>query len=152
VRWAASVTLFIALFSALVLTTRSTPTPDRDVEALVEADRQARIAIAQDQAPRNAPLRRGAIPRVALERAIADDVRNRVRRGQLRGPAQGARCGSPRAGRPRRQAFDCTARAGEIRYPFLGVVDVSARRLTWCKRVLPDVVTPDVPVSRRCRE
>ena len=36
-------------------------------------------------------------------------------------------------------------------YPFLGVVDPAARRITYCKRDPPPAPSDNVPVSSRCR-
>jgi hypothetical protein len=154
VRWVVSVIVFGALFIAFVIAvTPRAPVPRTDVRKLLEADRKTRMVIAQDQVPHTARLPRHVTARVALQRAIADDVRSRVRRGDLRGPAQGARCKPAQARGPSRRPFRCTARAGDIPYPFLGVVDLRARRITWCKRVepTPDVAMVDVPISRRCQ-
>jgi hypothetical protein len=38
-----------------------------------------------------------------------------------------------------------------VSYPFVGVVEPAARRLTYCKRDLPPVPTMNIPVSARCR-
>jgi hypothetical protein len=107
----------------------------------------------QDQAPHTSALASGAPADVALQRAIGADVLGLIGAGTLAGPLQGVRCsptGAPRAGR---QAFRCTARAAAIAYPFLGVVDARARRLTWCKFDPPPVHggPQEVPVSPRCR-
>ena len=51
---------------------------------------------------------------------------------------------------PGRRAFKCTAVAGGVSYPFLGVVDLRARRVTYCKRDEPPVPSLNIPVSRRC--
>ena len=40
--------------------------------------------------------------------------------------------------------------AGGVTYPFLGVADPRARRVTYCKRDQPPVPSDNIPVSRRC--
>src|ERR1700728_3202380 len=88
---------------------------------------------------------------LALQRAIAIDMRNLIRHGALTGPLQGVRCSPAGKRQAARQAFDCTARAAAIAYPFLGVADERARQLTWCK-FDPSPVSNDpqeVPVSSR---
>jgi hypothetical protein len=42
------------------------------------------------------------------------------------------------------------ATAADVNYDFLGVVDVPAHRLTYCKRDEPPVPSMNIPVSRRC--
>ena len=121
--------------------------------ATLEANREGRIALEEDQAPHTSGLGAGTPTRVALQRAIAIDMRNLIRHGALPGPLQGVRCSPAGKRLAARQAFDCTARAAAIAYPFLGVADERARQLTWCK-FDPSPVSNDpqeVPVSPRCR-
>lgn len=149
-RWVLTLLTFgaIAIIAALVLRGPGN-SPQGDAAALLRANRAARLVVTQDQAPHSSALARGVAPSIALERAIAADIRGRVRRHQLGGPAQGVRCAAIRAGRVARPPFRCTAGAGGIGYPYVGVVDLRARRLTWCKF---DPAPPDqvVPLSPRC--
>ena len=153
-RWTLAVAAFVALGVGLFAATRPVGAPQPGPAAVdIAADRQGRMAVAQDQAPRTATLPSGSDVRRALERAIEADVRRRVRSGDLPAPEQGARCTAAGRQPGRRRAFRCTALAGALGFPFLAVADVRARRLTWCKRVLGPSGDPalDVPPSRRCR-
>lgn len=116
-----------------------------------EADRLGRIVQAQDQTPRSVPLRRAAAPRHALEAVIAADMRQRIRRHEFRGPLQSSRCKQVATSRRNRRAYRCTAQAAGLPYPFLGVVDLRRRRVTWCKYDPGATPTSDVPVSPSCR-
>ena len=155
-RWVLTFLAFCALTVAIVVVihhvNHSEPSSSERSSAL-EADRESRLALEQDQAPQTSTLETGAPAHVALERAIGADVLDLIRHEELSGPLQGVRCspaGAPHAGR---QAFSCTARAAAIPYPFLGVVDARARRLTWCKFDPPPVSggPQEVPVSPQCR-
>jgi hypothetical protein len=37
-----------------------------------------------------------------------------------------------------------------VSYPFLGVVDLRAKQITYCKRDPPPVPSENIPVSSRC--
>ncbi|MHB1834556.1 MAG: hypothetical protein ACYCXW_06285 [Solirubrobacteraceae bacterium] len=120
--------------------------------AEAQANREGRIVTEQDQAPHTAPLRAGASPRAAMERAITADVRSRTRDGQLTGAFQGISCTPAGPAHDGRRGYHCTARLAGIGYPFLGVVDRRTAQLTWCKRDPPPVSGAGlgVPVSPRC--
>lgn len=120
-------------------------------KAEVEANREGDIVVEEDQAPHTAPLRSGVPTRVALEGAIAADVRKRVREGELTGPFQSVRCASSGVPRAGRQAFDCTVRSNDIAYPFVAVLDEQAHQLTWCKVDPPANGATAIPVSAHCR-
>lgn len=118
-----------------------------------EANRESQIVIEEDQAPRTSRLRSTAGARDQLQLAIAADLRERIRQGSLSGPVQDVRCLAAAAARSDREPFRCTAQAAGVSYPFLGVVNMRARQLTWCK-VNPSPVAggpQEVPVSPRCR-
>lgn len=122
---------------------------DRSAEA--EADRLGRTVQAQDQAPHSVSLRGRQAPRLALQRVIVADMRQRIRGNQLSGPLQSARCQPAARSGGERRAFRCTVRAGGVPYPFLGVVDLRSRRVTWCKHDPGATPASDIPVSPRCR-
>lgn len=122
-----------------------------EAAAPLEANRAARTVIVRDQAPRSAALPAGVAPKLALERAIRADVRGRVRRDRLTGPAQSVRCSPAPPAPPGRRPFRCGAKADGIRYPFRGVVDLRTGRMTWCKfDPVPSGEVP-VPLSPRCK-
>jgi hypothetical protein len=120
--------------------------------AAERANRLGRILTAQDQAPGRAPLPRSLTPVIALERAIATDMRSRVRHGDLSGPVQRVSCGRVKRSPKDRPGFRCQARAGGFAYPFVGVIELSARAIVWCK---DDQVSVDpglqAPLSPQCR-
>jgi len=120
--------------------------------AAVQANRDAEILVEQDQAPRTARLSAGLTPAAALGRAIEARMARQVAAGAIGGPLKRVRCRARGAGASAgtRTAFSCTAVAGDVTYPFLGVVDPAAHRITYCKRDPPPAPSDDVPVSRRC--
>jgi hypothetical protein len=156
VRWLLTILGFVALTVAIVIAIHAVNdggASPSERSAALEANREGRIALEEDQAPHTSGLGSGAPTRVALQRAIAIDMHNLIRHGALTGPLQGVRCAPAGPRDSGRQAFDCTARAAAIAYPFLGVVDERARQLTWCK-FDPSPVSngpQEVPVSPRCR-
>jgi len=120
--------------------------------ATLEANREGRIAIAQDEAPHTAPLPAGVSAPAGLERAIAADVRGRIEHGQLTGPLETVRCRESGHAQAGRHLLRCTARSAGIAYPFLGDLAEPTRELTWCK-VDPATsadASLEVPVSPRC--
>jgi len=118
--------------------------------AEVEANREAEIIVSQDQAPHIARIRQGATPVAALEHVVRADLTAEIDRGEVDGPIQRTRCTPNGSRTARRPAFSCTVMANDVNYQFLGVVDVRARRLTYCKRDAPPVPSQNIPVSRRC--
>ncbi|MGH2832722.1 MAG: hypothetical protein ACRDK2_08095 [Solirubrobacteraceae bacterium] len=118
-----------------------------------EADRESQIIIEEDQAPRTSALHSAAGARHQLQLAIGADLHERIRQGALSGPVQGVRCLPYAAARSGREPFRCTAQAAGVSYPFLGVVNMRARQLTWCKVDPPPVAggPQEVAVSPRCR-
>lgn len=148
-----TVVAFAVLTVAVLLAVRAANTGGaaRDRAAGAEANRLGRIVQTQDQAPRSASLRGPTAPRLALERAISADMRRRIARHQLSGPLHRARCYRAAGSGRIRRAYRCTVRAGDVPYPFLGVVDLRSRRVTWCKYDPGPTAGSDVPVSPRCR-
>ncbi len=155
-KWVLSVGVAVALLVALVRFVHANPgtgAPTASSPAAAErANRLGRILTAQDQAPRHAPLPRSLTPVIALEHQIASDMRSRVVRGDLAGPVQRVSC-RPVNRSPKGQiGFNCRARAGGFAYPFVGVIELSARAIVWCK---DDQVSVDpglqAPVSPQCR-
>jgi len=146
-------------------------------QAAVEERDEARRAAAEtrrlreDQRPRRSPMPGSAgspadaQARVALERAITRDVRERVGLGLLDGPVAGTRCEVIEASVSSRRSagYNCftlrtTRRSNyEIQsgYRFSARADRREGTLVWCKRN-PRPIHPDtgyfrtVPVSRKC--
>ncbi len=153
-RFALSLTIAAALLGAMIVfvSRHNTDSPTSTNDAVqVQANREAEILIEQDQAPRSARLSAGVAPATALERAIHARMARQIAAGAISGPLQRARCRASGGGTRARTGFSCTAVAGSVTYPFLGVVDTATRRLIYCKRDLPPVPSENVPVSVRCR-
>lgn len=151
-RWALTILGFGVIAIALVAVLRgSGESAQKGAAALLRADAATRALVSRDQAPHSASLPPGVAPEVAMQRAIAADIRGRVRRNQLGGPAGAAHCVRSGPTRKGRLEFRCSAEAGRIGYPYVGVVAPGAGRLTWCKFDAPPGEQLAVPVSRRCR-
>jgi hypothetical protein len=80
---------------------------------------------------------------------VAGYMSSQIRIGAIDGPLTRTLC-SRVGGSDARQVWHCTAVAANVTYPFDGVVEPGARRLTYCKRDLPPVPSMNVPVSGRC--
>lgn len=119
--------------------------------AEVEANHEGDVIVEEDQAPHTASPRSGLSTRIALERAIAADVHNRVRNGELTGPFQSVGCRVSGPSRAGHQPFSCTVRSAGIAYLFLAVLDAPTHSLTWCKVDPPANGATAIPVSTRCR-
>jgi hypothetical protein len=154
-RWVLAVAVAVAVIASVVIAVdRAGPAgPSSEAGAEAETNRIADVAITEDQAPHSAALAGGAAPAVALERAIAADVRRRIADGQLTGPVQSVRCAAAGAGAAGRSPYRCTVHSDGVAYPFLGVADARSRRLTWCKVDPPAVPGEgaEIPVSAGCR-
>ena len=124
-----------------------------EADAEAEANREGRIAIAEDEAPHHASLRPGAGAATALERAIAADVGARISQHDLTGPLQGVHCVTSGAPLGSRTPFRCTVHSAGLSYTFVAVADEATSELTWCKLDSPP--TPgaplEVPASSSCR-
>lgn len=153
-RFAISILVAVVLLAAMVAFVArhntNSPTSTNDA-AQVQANRDAEILIEQDQAPRSTRLSRGLAPAAALEQAIHAHLAGKIAAGAISGPLKRARCRASGPTAPGRRGFSCSVVAGSVAYPFLGVVDTAARRITFCKRDPPPVPSDNVPVSRRCR-
>lgn len=153
-RFALSLLVAAALLVALVLfvSAHNTDSPSStNPAAAVQANRDAEILIAQDQAPHVVRLARGHASGAALEHAVRARMAAQVKSGSVDGPLRTARCRPLDAPTGSRRAFSCAIVAGAVTYPFLGVVDTAGRRITYCKRDPPPTASDNVPVSARCR-
>jgi hypothetical protein len=158
-RWVMTILAFIVVIAVIAIVVRSGgasgggASPSEEALAVAEANSEGRTAIAEDEAPHVANLRPGAAAQLALQRAIAADVRGRIRTGQLTGPLQSVRCQMGGPPRGARRPYSCTVRSAGIDYPFDAVADERALRLTWCKVDPPPQADDplEVPVSPRCQ-
>ncbi len=152
-RWVLSLGAGLILLLALILFVEHNNTNSEATQspaAVARANREAEVVVAQDQAPHVAAVAPGSGAHAAIVKAVRADMASLVDRGIIDGPLGRIACRrtGDHAGRP---AFECTAVAGGVTYPFLGVVDLRARRVTYCKRDEPPVPSLNIPVSRRCR-
>jgi hypothetical protein len=152
VRWFLSVLVAVVV---LVVVVRFVRTHNSDAPAsqtpsgLARADAESTVVVKQDQAPRVAKLKPGVAPAAGIASAVKADIDHSVNQGFINGPIESSKCRSlgPHAQTMR---FNCVVEAANIAYPFLGVVDVSAHRITYCKKDQPPVPSQNIPVSRRC--
>jgi hypothetical protein len=150
-RYALSGVIAVVLMIALVIYVNghNTDSPPRtNPAAAVQANREAETLVGQDQAPHVTHLRAGLSPRAALVLVLRADMSRRISRGGIDGPIQRTACHATGVGAG--TAFSCVVEAGHVNYPFLGVVDRAAHRITYCKRDPPPAPSDNVPVSRRC--
>jgi hypothetical protein len=153
VRWVLSLGTGAALLVALVVFVDNNNSDSLAVQspaALARANREADIVVAQDQAPHVVSLTSASAPRGAMTRTVRDEMTRLIAKGTVPGPLQRTSCRRA-GGRRSRPGFSCVATAAQVNYEFLGVVDVPARHLTYCKRDAPPVPSQDIPVSPRCR-
>jgi hypothetical protein len=152
-RFALAGVIAVVLLVAMVIfidnnNTNSNPSLNEAGE--VRANREAEILVKQDQAPHSIRLERGVAPAAALERALHARMAAQVADGVIDGPLRAAKCTATGAASGGRRPFSCTIVVGQVTYPFVGVVDVSARQVTYCKRDPPPAPSDNVPVSARC--
>ncbi|HXP29259.1 MAG TPA: hypothetical protein VN804_05855 [Solirubrobacteraceae bacterium] len=154
-RWVLATVVAAAVIAGIVIAVERAGPEGSATEAGAEAEinRLADITIGEDEAPHSAGLTASATSTVALERAISSNVRQRIDAHQLTGPLQGVECKASGRARAGRRPYRCTAHSAGIAYPFLAVVDVPARRLTWCKvdPQPPGGAGPEIPISESCR-
>ncbi len=154
-RWVLAALVGAAVVAGTVIAiNRAGPeSPTTEAGAEAEINRTADIAITEDEAPHSAGLAPGSAPASALERAIGQDVHERIAEHQLTGPLQSVVCVATGVASTGRDHYRCTVRSSGISYPFLAVVNESRKRLTWCKDDQPPVADagPEVPISASCR-
>ena len=114
-----------------------------------KVNREAERVVAADQAPHIVRLTGAGSPKAGVVRTVHAAMSTLIKRGVIDGPLQRTRC-TRHGGEAGRPAFSCVATANDVNYDFVGVVDVAARRLTYCKRDVPPVPTEDIPVSPSC--
>ncbi len=143
----------LSLLAALVIYVNANNTnsnPSLNEASEVRANREAEILVAEDQAPHTLALASREKPAVAVERAIKARISSQITAGAIDGPLQHSTCRATATRPGGRTAFNCAVVAGSVTYPFLGVVDTTARTVTYCKRDPPPAPTDNVPVSPRC--
>lgn len=152
-RWLLTIAVYAGGVVAAVLVVHDINSKGSDspseVKSVAEANREGRIAITQDQAPHTAPLPSGS-PTVALQAAVAADVRKRISHGELTGPLQSVRCSASGGSASGGLRFACTVHSAGNPYPFRAVADERTHRLTWCKLDPPLPGEAGVPLSPSC--
>jgi len=114
-----------------------------------KVNREAERVVASDQQPRVVALTAGESPRNGFVRTVRATMTGLVNKGVVDGPLQRVRC-TRHGGGAARRVFSCVATANNVNYDFVGVVDVAAHQLTYCKRDEPPVPSEDIPVSPSC--
>jgi len=151
-RWFLSVlvaVIVLVLVVRFVNAHNNDATASESSSAAARANQESTVIVEQDQAPHVAKLKPGVSPTTGLARAVRGDINYNVNQGFINGPIEHAGCAALEPhGHVLR--FRCTVVAANIQYPFLGVVDVSTKRITYCKRDPPPVPSQNIPVSRRC--
>lgn len=151
-RWALSLGVGVILLVALIVFVEHNNSNSEAVQspaAVARANREARIVVQQDQVPHTAALKPGAAPRSGIARVVRADMTAMLATGTIEGPLRHVGCNQT-GDHSGHLLFRCTAVAGGVNYPFLGVVDVRAGQVTYCKRDEPPVPSMNVPVSSRC--
>jgi hypothetical protein len=151
-RFALSLGVGVILLVALVVFVENNNTDSNRTltpSEQAKVNREAERVVASDQAPRVVALTAGESPRKGLVRTVRATMSSLVNKGVVEGPLQRVLC-TRHGGGAGRRAFSCVATANDVNYDFVGVVDVAAHQLTYCKRDEPPVPSQDIPVSPRC--
>ena len=120
--------------------------------AVREQYREDNILVREQQAPHHAVLAAGEPAGAALRKAVVAYMTRQINVGSIDGPIRRASCKPAAGGTSARLVFQCaiTASAEMVTYPFDGVVQPSARAITYCQRITPPIPTMNVPVSKSC--
>jgi hypothetical protein len=152
-KWVLSIVVAVAALVALVRFVQSNTANQITTESPAgaeQANREAEILVAEDQAPHTARLRGHTAPAAALNRAIRADMARMIAQGSLDGPLQRSSCAPTGAPGKAGQRFSCAVSAAGVSYPFVGVVDARARTIVYCKRDPPPVPSQNVPLTPQC--
>jgi hypothetical protein len=122
-----------------------------DKNSIVEQNREDSTLVRQQQAPREARLATGQSAVSGLRVAVVRYMNYEINHGVMDGPVVSSSCHAvPGAADGARLALKCNVKAADVTYPFLGVVQPSVKRITYCQRVAPPVPSMNIPVSSRC--
>ena len=152
-KWVLSFGVGAVLLAALIIYVDHHNTdspPSQNLAVQTRANREAALVVARDQSPRIARLAAQAGPHAGIVHAVRVAMSHLVGRGTIPGPLQHVRC-TRHAGGAGRLGFSCVATANDVNYDFLGVVNVPARQIIYCKRDEPPVPSMNIPVSTRCQ-
>ncbi len=151
-KWVLSFGVGAILLVALIIYVdhnNSDSPPSENLAAQTKANREAEAVVATDQAPHVVTIAHGASPRAGFVRTVHTAMETFINKGIIDGTLQRVRCRTTRTSGGS-VALSCVATANDVNYDFVGVVDRSTRRLTYCKRDEPPVPSQNVPVSPRC--
>jgi hypothetical protein len=153
VQWAiALLTAAIVVAALIIFVDHNNSNSDAkgNAHALARENAEAQILIGQLQAPQTARIAAGQSAAAAAVVAVRRTMRQRIATGNVAGTFQHITC--QRSGtRGSRHAVSCTATAGNVKYPYLGVADLTTKTLTYCWRDIPPLPSERIPVSPRCR-
>lgn len=153
VQWIVSLSVAALLIVGLVLFVQSNNSDSpsgASPSAEAQANRESAILVAQDQAPHTARMRPRAAPAAALEAAVRSEIVSEIARQAIYGPLGRSACTQTGSRGKSQLGFSCAVSVNGLPYPFVGVVDLGHRVITYCKRDPPPVPNEDVPVSARC--
>ena len=152
VRWAVS---FAVAIAAVVLLVRFVESQGNSSLVKVSSrnlrieSRQADIVIGEDQAPVTLRVPAGHSASSVLMAGVRRDMTHRITTATIDGPLGRVACGE--AGhRGGRVAYHCTAEAGHVGYPFVGVATARTHRVVFCKKDFPPLPSENIPVSASC--
>lgn len=151
-RWALAIVLAASLLGALAIVLTRDPHPDRPTSsqrATLDANRLGSVVVREDQAPHTTVLTAAPSAGRQLRSAVAADARSRIAVQDMTGPLDSVGCHAL-GGSHGRTLYACTVVAGALSYPFRGVVDPAAHRITWCKQDAVSGPGLSVPLSPRC--
>jgi hypothetical protein len=151
-KWVLSLAVGAILLAALIIYVDNHNTdspPSQNLASQTQANREAALVIERDQAARVVKLGHRVTPVTGLKRAIHGTMSGLINRGTIDGPLQRVRC-TRHGGGTGTLGYSCVATANDVNYDFLGVVNVPAHQLTYCKRDEPPVPSMNIPVSPRC--
>jgi hypothetical protein len=152
-QWVLSIVVAVAVIVALVRFVQSSTANQITTEnaaGAAQANREAEILVAEDQAPHTVRLTVHTAAAVAINRAIRADMTTMIDEGSLDGPLQRSSCAPTGPPGKAGESFGCTVSAAGVSYPFVGVVDARARTIVFCKRDPPPDPLENIPVSSRC--
>lgn len=152
-RWVLSFGVGAVLLVALIVFVDHHNTdspPSQNLAAQTRANREAELVVERDQAPQVTRLASGLSARAGMVHAVRATMSGLIARGIVDGSLQRVRCARHGTAGSDRLGFSCVATANDVNYDFVGVVDVPARRLTYCKRDVPPLPSMNIPVSARC--
>jgi hypothetical protein len=156
-QWVLALGVATILVAALIVwvdheqATANEPAPVVKPSAIAEQNREATVLVGQDQAPHTFRIAGPTASVVAVRDAVDDVMRAEIKTGMISGELQGTSCSRLAPGSTAtRSVFRCTAEVGSVNYPFDGVVEPQARRVTVCKHDLSPIPRLQISVSDRC--